>query len=149
MVRAARAVRYNGCMRLSRKRFEQLVARGINLIPRRFLEKLENVAVVVEDEPTAEQLRSVGITDPAETLLGLYEGVSQAAGGRYHRDLPDRITVFQKPIEAEARNEDEIAEIVADTVWHEIAHHFGMEEHEVERAEKRRSAVRDETQHGK
>jgi predicted Zn-dependent protease with MMP-like domain len=126
-------------MALSEKQFEELVAEGIDRIPERFLEKLENVAIIVEDEPTRAVLKSVGITAAGETLLGLYEGVSQAHGGRYHRGMPDRITLFRAPIEAEARESgDEIADIVADTVWHEIAHHFGMEEDEVEKAEDRR-----------
>jgi len=131
-------------MSLSQKQFEDLVAEGIDRIPERFLEKLENVAVIVEDEPTRAELESVGITAAGETLLGLYEGVSQARGGRYHRGMPDRITLFRVPIEAEARESgDEIADIVADTVWHEIAHHFGMEEDEVERAEERRKEKND------
>lgn len=127
-------------MRLSPKRFEELVAVGIDRIPERFLAKLENVAIIVEDEPSRAELKSVGITGPGETLLGLYEGVSQARGGRYHRGMPDRIMIFKRPIEEEADTEEDVARIVADTVWHEIAHHFGMEEDEVEKAEARRRA---------
>jgi predicted Zn-dependent protease with MMP-like domain len=127
-------------MRLSDAAFEELIAKGIARIPERFVAKLENVAIVFEDEPTREQLRSVGLTGPRETLLGLYEGVSHVDGGHYHRGMPDRITLFKLPILAEAETEDEVADIVADTVWHEVAHHFGMNEAEVETAEDKRHA---------
>ena len=125
-------------MRLSRNRFEALVAEGVARIPKKFLDYLENVAVLVEDEPSKETLRSVGITGPGETLYGLYEGVSHAAGGHYHRSLPDRIIIYQRPIEENAESEEEVREMVADTVWHEIAHHLGMDEGEVRAAEHRR-----------
>jgi predicted Zn-dependent protease with MMP-like domain len=130
-------------MTLTAAEFEQLVAKGIDRIPERFLEKLENVAIVVEDEPTKEQLVSVGLSVPGDTLLGLYEGVSHVDGGHYHRGMPDRITLFRLPILEEAETKDDIADIVADTVWHEIAHHFGMNEDEVEAAEDKRWAAED------
>ena len=120
------------------ERFEALVAKGLESIPGRFREKLRNVAILIADEPDEEQLASVGI-DPesGDTLLGLYEGVSNLEGGHTHRDFPDRITVFKLPTLEEAENEDDVAQIVADTVRHELAHHFGMEEDEVERAEQK------------
>lgn len=125
---------------MERAHFEVLVARGLEMIPARFRAKLQNVAILVAGEPTDEQLRSVGI-DPesGETLLGLYEGVSNLEGGHTYRDFPDRITIFMTPTleEAEGREED-VMQVVAGTVRHEIAHHFGMDEDEVERAEGRR-----------
>ncbi len=105
------------------------------LIPERFLEKLSNVAIIVEDEPAAAQLHTLGMR-PDELLLGLYEGVPHTAGGHTHRPFPDRITLFQNCIEEEARSDREVARVVAETVRHEIAHHFGMEEYEVRRAER-------------
>lgn len=123
-------------MTITVARFEELVARGIEEVPPRFRKKLKNVAIIIAEEPTEEELRSVGI-DPAsgDTLLGLYEGVSNLEGGHTHRESPDRITVFMNPTIEEAGDEDEVAQIVADTIRHEIAHHFGMNEDEVARAE--------------
>lgn len=120
------------------ERFEELVAKGIDAVPARFHEKLKNVAILIAHEPTDEQLMSVGI-DPAsgDTLLGLYEGVSNLDGGHTHRDFPDRITIFMNPTLEEAEGEEDVAQIVTDTIRHEIAHHFGMEEDEVERAEQK------------
>lgn len=128
-------------MKLVKKAFEILVSQGIDTIPERFLRELENVAVVVENEPTEEQLAALGIADD-EFLFGLYEGVSALDGGHYHRGMPDKITLFKREIEDAAGSEDEIAEIVRDTVWHELAHHLGLEEHEVRAAERRRAIRR-------
>ncbi len=126
---------------MTRDRFEALVAEGLGAIPERFLRRLENVAIIVDGAPTTEQVRSVGLrTDTL--LLGLYEGVSHADGGRYHRSFPDRITLFQQHIEAVARSEMDVRRLVAETVRHEIAHHFGMDEREVRRAERRRTRPR-------
>lgn len=122
---------------MNRERFKQMVAEGINAIPKKFLEKLKNVAIVVENEPGREQRKKVNL-HPDWTLFGLYEGVPQSSRGSYYSSLPDKITIFQKPIEEHARNEEEIKEIVKNTVWHEIAHHFGMDEARVRRAEARR-----------
>lgn len=126
-------------MELTRERFEELVRAGIDRIPERFLRELENVAIVVEDEPTGEQLTSLGIRVD-EFLFGLYEGVSALEGGHYHRGMPDKITLFQWEIEDAADSEAAVEEIVTDTVWHEIAHHLGLDEHEVRAAERRRGA---------
>lgn len=119
------------------KDFEKLVAEGIDRIPKRFLEKLANVAIMVEDEPSEEQLESVGMRDEEnDVLLGLYEGVSNLEGGHTHRDFPDRITIFRRPILETAERGEDIPAIVADTVRHEIAHHFGMDDNDIEQAEK-------------
>lgn len=128
-------------MRISREKFEEFVSQGIDAIPERFLRELENVAVVIEDAPTREQLSTLGIGDH-EFLFGLYEGVSALDGGHYHRGMPDKITLFQYEIEDAAEREDEVAEIVKDTVWHELAHHLGLDEHEVRAAERRRATRR-------
>lgn len=124
-------------MELSRERFEELVSRGIDCIPERFLRDIENVAIVIEDTPSEEQLTELGIGD-TEFLFGLYEGVSALEGGHYHRGMPDKITLFRWEIEDAAETEADVEEIVADTVWHEIAHHLGLDEHEVRAAERRR-----------
>lgn len=124
--------------KLSREKFEKIVSEGIKAIPEKFLQKLDNVAIVVEPEPTPAQMRKLKIRR-GWTLFGLYEGVPQAArGANYSAVLPDKITIFQKPIEEAANSEKEIKEIVKNTVWHEIAHHFGMDEGRVRQAEARR-----------
>ena len=127
--------------RLTKEEFEKIVGEGVKAIPERFLQKLSNVAIVIEAEPTPVQRKKLNI-HPGFTLLGLYEGVPQARrGSNYSAVLPDKITIFQNPIEATARDETDIKEIVKNTVWHEIAHHFGMDEAEVRQAEARRRKV--------
>ncbi len=108
--------------------FDQIVERALKRIPPRFRSRLKNVAFVVEPEP------------PKPGLLGLYQGrplpwrsVSDAF------TLPDRITIYQNPHLRMARSMEELEQIVYDTVWHEIAHYFGMNEAQVRRAERRRS----------
>ena len=123
---------------ISREKFEEIVKKGIEAIPERFLEKLANVAVVVEDEPTPGQKKKLKLRKDY-SLLGLYEGVPRAGrGAGYAGVLPDKITIFKKAIETIARDEEDIYEIVKNTVWHEIAHHFGMGEERVRRAEARK-----------
>ncbi len=120
---------------MDRKEFEKTVVKGIDAIPKKFLEKLNNVAIVVENRPTPSQKRKLKIRK-GWTLFGLYEGVPQTARGiNYGGALPDKITIFQKPIEEAASSESEIARIIKNTVWHEIAHHFGMDEKEVYESE--------------
>jgi len=124
--------------KLNRTEFEKIVVEGIEAIPEKFLLKLNNVVIVIEAEPTPVQKKKLNIRSDW-TLFGLYEGIPQTHRGiNYSAVLPDKITIFQKPIEAAARNEKDIKEIVKNTVWHEIAHHFGMGEDRVRQAEARR-----------
>ena len=117
--------------------FQKLVQEGIDAIPARFLMLLNNVAFVVEDRPSAEQRGKEG-TRRRQFLLGLYEGVPLTErGSEYGFVLPDKITIFKREIEEYARDEKEIPGIVKDTVWHEVAHYFGMDEDEVREKEKR------------
>ena len=122
---------------MTREKFEKLVNEGIKAIPERFLEKLDNVDIVIEDEPTPYQLRKLRARKSL-IIFGLYEGVPQTKRGHYGQVLPDKITIFKKPIERIARSESEIKEIVKNTVWHEIAHHFGIDEKRVREAELRK-----------
>jgi len=124
--------------KLNRRKFEKIVKMGIKAIPERFLQKLNNMAIVIGDEPTPAQKKKLNIRSNW-TLFGLYEGIPQLSrGANYSAALPDKITIFQKPIEAAARDEENIKEIVKNTVWHEIAHHFGMNEVQVRQAETKR-----------
>jgi len=127
--------------KLNRTEFEKIVKEGIRAIPEKFLRKLENVAIIVEEEPTPAQKKKLNL-HPSWTLFGLYEGVPQLErGANYSAVLPDKITIFQNPIEAAARDEKDIKEMVKNTVWHEIAHHFGMNEARVRQAEVRRRKI--------
>lgn len=123
---------------MTREDFEQLVEEGISAIPEKFLVRLKNVRIVVEDEPSRDQL-SKGEVRAGWTLFGLYEGVPQPfRGGGYNLILPDKITIFQKPIERACQSAEQIREQVKITVWHEIAHHFGLDEDEVRAKEKKK-----------
>jgi len=113
---------------MDKSEFKRLVEEGVDLVPEEFLKKLENVAIVIEDEPSQFQRKSAKIEEGV-LLLGLYEGVPQIKRGpHYGMTLPDKITIFQKPIETSAASPEQIREIVKTTVWHEIAHHFGSGE---------------------
>jgi len=121
---------------MNRNRFEWLVAQAIETLPEEFLDRLENIIVVVEDKPTRTQLTKAGLNRDY-TLLGLYEGVPLTERGvRYGLIQPDKITIFQKPIEAECDNDDEITAEVQKVVQHEIAHYFGINEAKLRQIEK-------------
>ena len=120
---------------MEKEKFEELVKQGIEAIPKRFLEKLDNVDIVIEDEPTEEQMKKLRIRKDIK-LFGLYEGIPQTKRGFYSGVLPDKITIFKKPIEEVCFSDEQIKEQVRKTVWHEIAHHFGMSEERVRKAEK-------------
>ena len=122
---------------MTQEKFEEIVKEGIGAIPERFLEKLDNVDIVIEDEPTPYQLRKLRVRK-STIIFGLYEGIPQTKRWHYGQVLPDKITIFQKPIEEAVSSEEEIREIVKNTVWHEIAHHFGMDEKRVRETEVRR-----------
>lgn len=126
---------------MPREAFEKLVAEGYEELPAWVREKIKNVAILVEDEPSDEDRREQGLSDD-ETLLGLYKGIPLTARGDSYgvgMVLPDTITLYQWPIE-EAAEEDglPVAQVVTETIWHECAHHFGMDEHEVREREAER-----------
>ena len=117
---------------MRRWHFDKLVAEALDELPRRFRRRLRNIAVVVESEPSRELLEDMRLW-PHRTLLGLYQGVPLPQRGlSYGNVLPDRITIFQKPIEAMCRTPDEIKEAVKDTVKHEIGHYFGLDDDQLE-----------------
>ncbi|MGA2417808.1 MAG: metallopeptidase family protein [Candidatus Staskawiczbacteria bacterium] len=116
--------------------FEQLVKEGIDSIDEKFLQKLKNVEIVIEDDPTPFQTQKLRLR--GGFLFGLYEGVPQTKREGYGQVLPDKITIFKNPIEKVFIQPEDIKKAVADTVWHEIAHHFGMNEHQVREAERKR-----------
>jgi len=121
---------------MNREGFEWLVARAVDSLPEEFRTKLENIDVVVEDWPIQGQLNRVGLRR-GQTLLGLYEGVPLTKRSRhYGLVLPDKITIFQKPIEAKCKDEAEITAEIQRVVRHEIAHHFGIGDARLEQLER-------------
>jgi len=118
--------------------FDRLVAAAWARIPARFRRRMKNIALLVEDEPTAAQLTR-GRVPSGSTLLGLYEGRPLTTRSVFEPfALPDRITIFQGPHERMARSAAHLAQLVEDTVWHEVAHYFGLDERQVRAAESRR-----------
>ena len=111
---------------MDRERFERLVAKAVESLPEEFCSRLENIDVVVEDWPSDDQLAELGMKG-SRTLLGLYQGVPLTRRSRYYGMVPpDKITIFQKPIEAKCRDDAHITAEVRRVVLHEIAHHFGI-----------------------
>jgi predicted Zn-dependent protease with MMP-like domain len=102
--------------------FDELITRALARIPEPFASRLGSVAVVIDDEATPEQLASVG----ARGLFGLYQGVPRTTYGADWAQVPSKITIFRRPIEAYFRDPAARARAVEETVFHEVAHHFGI-----------------------
>lgn len=122
---------------MTRNEFRELVDEALETIPQRFRDAMQNIAIVVDDEPTQEQLDSVEI-EPPDTLLGLYEGIPLPERQWAHGNtLPDKVTLFQRPIEESSDDEDDIVVCIGETLIHEIGHYFGLSEEEIEAIEER------------
>lgn len=115
--------------------FETLVERALRTLPRRFKDKISNVAIVVEDWADEETLEQLGI-EPPDTLYGLYRGIDLTRRDTsYGNVLPDTIHIYQGPIEEDCADTEEMAELVRDTVIHEIGHYFGLDDDTMENIE--------------
>jgi predicted Zn-dependent protease with MMP-like domain len=126
---------------MSPDEFDRLVAAAYARIPARFRKRMKNIALMVEPEPRPEQLAR-GRVGRGSTLLGLYEGRPLTSRSVFENfALPDRITIFQGPHERLAHGPEHLAKLVEDTVWHEVAHYFGMDERQVRAAEHRRRSA--------
>jgi len=122
---------------MTRERFTQLVEQALRGIPRRFRDAMRNVAVIVEDEPPARLLDELDV-EPGDSLFGLYEGTPlPERGATYGNTLPDRISIYQGPIEEACGSDNEIRECVTETVIHEFGHYFGMTEEQIEEIEEK------------
>ena len=122
---------------MTRARFTELVEEALREIPRRFRDAMKNVAVIVEDEPTRDILEEMEI-EPPDSLFGLYQGTPlPERTWAFGNNLPDRITLFQRPIEEDCEDDDEIRDCVAETVIHEFGHYFGMDEDQIEEIEEK------------
>ncbi|MEZ5290213.1 MAG: metallopeptidase family protein [Vicinamibacterales bacterium] len=122
---------------MTRARFRALVAEAIDSIPPRFAEHVRNVAIVIEDEPSPDLLDEMAI-DPPDTLLGLYQGTPLPERRWDHgNDLPDRILLFQRPIEEDAADDGDVVGVIGETLIHELGHYFGLSEDEIMAIEER------------
>jgi predicted Zn-dependent protease with MMP-like domain len=122
---------------MTRAQFERLVAEAVTLIPKRFRREMQNLALIVEDEPSRRLLAEMEI-EPPDSLYGLYQGTPlPERGSGYGNHLPDVITIFQRPIEEDCDDEDEVRAVVGETLIHEVGHYFGLSEEEIEEIEER------------
>ena len=125
-------------MEVSDQQFDQLITRAMDELPQEYIRGLENVAIVYEDEPSEEQKVKMKL-DHHRLLLGLYEGIPLTQRGNgYTFVLPDKITLFKKSILAIVRTETELFEQVKRTLWHEIAHYYGLNHGRIDELQQRR-----------
>ncbi len=123
-------------MKLTRRDFEEGVVSALKKLPQFIKEKMENVDVVVEDRASRNLLSEMGLQSPSE-LLGLYQGVPLGRRGFYYGNvLPDKITLFQIPIESICKTEEEIKEKIREVVIHEVGHYFGLDDEELRKLER-------------
>ena len=118
---------------MTRRRFRRLAEGAIDSLPSPFRERMKNVEIVIEDEPTDEQIAGVGLDPETDTLFGLYEGTPLPDRGHdFAMQLPDRIVLFYLPLIESFADERELAAEVRATIVHEVAHFFGMDDEEIE-----------------
>jgi predicted Zn-dependent protease with MMP-like domain len=116
---------------ITRRRFEQLVDEALAGLPPELGELLDNVAVVVEEEPTPEDLESVGLDPREDELFGLYQGIPHTERGSEYSALPDRVVLYRSPILRCCSSRREVIREVRDTLVHELGHHFGLSDDEM------------------
>jgi predicted Zn-dependent protease with MMP-like domain len=122
---------------MTRNEFRKLVDEALEGIPAKFRDAMQNIAIVIEDEPTLEELADVGVAPP-DTLLGLYQGTPLTERQWAHGNvLPDKITLYQGPIEDSSEDDEDIVVAIGETLIHEIGHYFGLSEEEIEEIEER------------
>jgi predicted Zn-dependent protease with MMP-like domain len=112
-------------MELTDKKFEKYLKEAIDNIPEPYNSHLENVAFILEDDPTPEQRTRLNLY-PNETLFGLYEGVPLPQRNGTLKLLPDKITIFKNPLLAASRDDNQLRHNIGHTVWHEVAHYYGL-----------------------
>jgi len=122
---------------MSRSEFRALVDEALASIPARFRDAMQNIAIVVEDEPPPDVLADLEV-EPPDTLLGLYQGTPLTERSWAHgNNLPDKISLYQGPIEDSSDDRDDTVIAIAETLIHEIGHYFGLSEEEIEEIEER------------
>lgn len=118
-------------MRIQRHVFERLVSKALDTMPREFADLLDNVVVVVEDEPSRDDLEALGLDPDEDDLLGLYHGVPADERGADYSALPDRVVIYRGPILRCCDTRDQVIQEVRDTLVHELGHHFGLLDEEM------------------
>lgn len=114
-------------MRIPPEEFEALVEKALEGLPDEFADLLDNVVVLVDEEPDPDDLEAMGL-EPGEELFGLYQGVPLSERSSFYNSLPDRVIIYRGPILRHCQTRREVIREVRDTVVHELGHHFGMEE---------------------
>ena len=110
---------------VSDKQFETIVSKAIDDIPSPYIDKLQNVAFIIEDSPTPQQSQKLGLRCN-DLLFGLYEGLPLPRRMGTVKLLPDKITLFKKPLEQVSHNIDDLTKRIKNTIWHEVAHYYGL-----------------------
>jgi predicted Zn-dependent protease with MMP-like domain len=116
--------------------FDSLITRAMDELPQKYIKGLENVAIVMADEPTPHQVEKMKL-EGGRLLLGLYEGIPLTQrGGGYNFVLPDKITLFKNSLLAVSNNETQLFERIKRTLWHEIAHYYGLDHDRIDKIQK-------------
>lgn len=123
-------------LQISNEEFEELVSAAIDAIPPLYQKHLQNVAFIIEEDPTYEQRIKLNLF-PNETLFGLYEGMPLPGRNGTVKLLPDKITIFKNPALAAASSREELREHLRHTVWHEVAHYYGLDHKRIHELEQR------------
>ena len=122
-------------MDITDEEFDALVTRAMDELPQEYITQLDNVAIVYDDNPTEEQIQRMKLDDN-HLLLGLYEGIPRTQRGTgYNLVLPDKITLFKNQILAVVSSKEELFEQIKRTLWHEIAHHYGLDHDRIDHLE--------------
>ena len=124
-------------LHVSDKEFDKSVTQALDELPDQYVDNMKNVAIVIDDEPSTEQRRTLKLRC-SETLFGLYEGIPLTQrGAGYNLVLPDKITIFKNPILSVSETIEQFHKQVKHTLWHEIAHHYGLNHTHIHEIEKR------------
>lgn len=121
-------------IRVSDEQFQELINQALESLPGEHAQNIENVAILYEDEPTPQQREELRLRGD-QTLLGLYEGVPLSRRQGMTRVLPDKITLFRRPLETQASTLDGLREAIRHTLWHEIAHYYGLDHKKIHELE--------------
>lgn len=122
-------------LEITDEQFEQIIADALDSLPTKYTDNMDNVAIVYEDEPSPEQREQLRLRCN-ETLFGLYQGIPlPLRGAGYNLVLPDKITMFKLPLQMASDNSEQFKKHVKHTLWHELAHHFGLDHHRIHQLE--------------
>lgn len=121
--------------KISDQKFRQIVTNAIDSIPSPYIDRLQNVAFIVDDEPTPQQAKALGLHSSG-LLFGLYEGVPLPERSGNTKLLPDKITLFKNPLLAISKDSSELTKNIKQTIWHEVAHYYGLDHKRIHELEK-------------